>query len=47
MNVVRGMDTVTGVALRGFAVVRAGLEMAVMDKWAKTVCMCVSKKDRV
>ena len=47
MNVARGMEPVTGVAQRGFAAVRAGLEMAVMDKWAKTVCMCVSKKDRV
>ena len=47
INVARGMDTVTSVAQRGFAAVRAGLEMAVMDKWAKTACMCVSKKDRV
>ena len=47
MNVARGMEPVTGVAQRGFAAVRAGLEMAVMDRWAKTVCICVSKKERV
>ena len=39
----RGMDTVTGVAHWGFAAVKAGLEMAVMATWAKTVCICVSK----
>ena len=47
INVARGMDTVTSVAQRGFAAVRAGLEMAVMDIWAKTVCISVSKKERV
>ena len=46
MNVARGMEPVTGVAQRGFAAVRAGLEMAVMDIWAKTVCISVSKKER-
>ena len=44
MNVARGTDTVTGVAQMGCAAARAGLEMAVMDIWAKTVCTCVSKE---
>ena len=47
MNVARGMEPVTGVAQRGFAAVRAGLEMAVTEIWAKTICICVSKKERV